>query len=1039
MVSIAIIDKIGLCYDGDTLSKSGLGGSESAVILMANELSKIGFDVTVFNNCNDSSHSKSGIFNKVKYIDNSDAYNYTGNFDIVIVSRTVEPFYNKTLYPFIVNSSIRILWMHDTFCWGDNLIEELVLSGDIHWIFTLSDFHTSYILNCDHGKRRNYEVLKRHVFQTRNGAVCHIPEVDLSKKDINHFVYNASVTKGLLPLLENIWPSVKSNIPDAKLTVIGGYYRFRENSEPDIQEKQLKQLISSHEFNKLSVTFTDVIPQYQIAEILANAGFMIYPGIFPETFGISSLESLLYNTPIITTRFGALEETAIENACYLLDYAIEPNSLFTDINKEQQCNKFIELVLHAYSNRYLYQQKQNYCSIIQDISGWDTIALQWKQFFYKILGKFLSVDEYRKVKRINEKVARVFGRVNHMPFINQYSSSGNQLPIKIISTLKNSQAYIDKCILSVVQQDYDNYQHIIIDDKSTDNSLNKIWEIINSLPEYIQDKITVITNTESVGALCNQVSAIRSLNDDDIIMILDGDDWLVNNNSIFHYYNDLYQTGIEFTYGSCWSLADNIPLIAQDYPLNIKNNKKYRSHLFNWNIPYTHLRTFKKYLINDISDDSFKDNDVWYKAGGDAALFYELIERVNPNNIKANKEIMYNYNDLNPLNDYKINSIEQNKNSEKIINQSKKNELFSVVIPTMWRATDIFLQSLTSLINEDLVGEIIIINNDNKKTPTIDILNHDKIVILDFDKNIFVNPAWNIGVKTSKYDNICLLNDDLLFDTTLFKKILPYMNCNSGVIGLNPGLEQFNQPIIDNDDISIDEWNQTHTFGFGCLMFIYKPNWIVIPNELKIYYGDNFIFDNALRQNKSNYIISNLKFETLYAQTTADKSITEGMLDKEHEIYNKLMNQSSINSESNNISGSKILIAIPHKKYIEPTTMESIWFLKNANTDCEIDFQYFYGYTRTQIKNLIASWYTFYDYIVLLKRNVVFSKNILDNLGDYDIIYYDNFDIVIFKTRVFSEILSYPYFEEDISETLEFNKLLDRSFKNHASIKQGKL
>ena len=54
--------------------------------------------------------------------------------------------------------------MHDTFCDGDNLIEDLVLSGKIDKIFTLSDWHTTYITNCDHGKRRNFETLKNFIF-----------------------------------------------------------------------------------------------------------------------------------------------------------------------------------------------------------------------------------------------------------------------------------------------------------------------------------------------------------------------------------------------------------------------------------------------------------------------------------------------------------------------------------------------------------------------------------------------------------------------------------------------------------------------------------------------------------------------------------------------------------------------------------------------------------------------------------------------------------------------------------------------------------
>ena len=48
-LKVAFIDILGLRYDGDTLTKRGLGGSESAVILMSRELCRLGFDVTVFN------------------------------------------------------------------------------------------------------------------------------------------------------------------------------------------------------------------------------------------------------------------------------------------------------------------------------------------------------------------------------------------------------------------------------------------------------------------------------------------------------------------------------------------------------------------------------------------------------------------------------------------------------------------------------------------------------------------------------------------------------------------------------------------------------------------------------------------------------------------------------------------------------------------------------------------------------------------------------------------------------------------------------
>ena len=687
---IAIIDKLGLCYDGETLSKQGLGGSESAVILMAKNLKEIGFDVTVFNNCKDGSISKPGVYEGVRYIDNADAKSHSETYDIAIVSRTVVPFIsNEKMYldwPFVHKAKKRILWLHDTFIEGDNLLEDLVVSGKIDHVFTLSDWHTSYILTCAHGKKRNYEVLKKKVFQTRNGAVCHIPEVDLRKKDPNHFVYNASATKGMLPLVNDIWPEIKKRLPQARLSIIGGYYRFREGAAPDAQENTVEQLSNRQDLKDLGVTFTGVIPQHEIAEILANAWMMLYPGAFPETFGISSLESLLYKTPLMTTRFGALEETAVDLACYHIDYAIEPNSLFPHINKEQQVQKFLQAFFAAYSTPYLHQQKQNYCDVVKDVAGWDTVALQWKQFFYSIMGEFLPANEYRKVTRINDKVSRIFGRTGNMPVQKEYRSFGREKPITIISPFWNAANYIEKNIRSVAAQDYDNYFHILIDDCSDDDSYRIANETINSLPSHLQDKFLLIHNEKNFGCIYNQLSTISEMADgEDIIMLLDGDDWLVNNNTIFQYYNDLYSQGYEFTYGSMWSVVDNIPLIAQEYPIEVKKNKTYRSHHFNWKIPYTHLRTCLGKHFETLDTDKFKVNDEWMKSGADNPLFYELIEQIEPDKIYCNREIVCNYNDANPLNDYKIRGEEQNKNASKSYakkdNDTVKKKIL-VAIPT---------------------------------------------------------------------------------------------------------------------------------------------------------------------------------------------------------------------------------------------------------------------------------------------------------------------------------------------------------------------
>ena len=66
MKTIAIIDIIGIPYDGTTVYNEGLGGSESAVTFISKELARLGFSVTVFNNC-DMDHASPGVYDDVTY------------------------------------------------------------------------------------------------------------------------------------------------------------------------------------------------------------------------------------------------------------------------------------------------------------------------------------------------------------------------------------------------------------------------------------------------------------------------------------------------------------------------------------------------------------------------------------------------------------------------------------------------------------------------------------------------------------------------------------------------------------------------------------------------------------------------------------------------------------------------------------------------------------------------------------------------------------------------------------------------------------
>jgi glycosyltransferase involved in cell wall biosynthesis len=904
MMKIAIIDIIGLPYDGTTVHNQGLGGSESAVTFMAEELAQLKFDVTVFNNCN-IDHARPGLYNNVTYRPVSDLAQ-DHDFDIVISSRTIIPFAEPGRYPelgdnramplqlydlynrIVSRAKMRVLWMHDTFCLGDNMIEELAVSNRITDIFTLSDFHLTYVANCHHGRRRNFEVLKNRLFITRNGARCYNNQVNISSKDPNLFVYNASVTKGMIPLVNNIWPIVKANIPTARLKVIGGYYRFSASSGPDAQEQDWRRMVADPRYAELGIEFTGVIPQRDIGDILSQAYMMIYPAAFPETFGISSLESLLYNTPVATCRFGALEEVVPELAGYHLDYAIEPNSLFTDIDRTQQAHRFAAMVVQAHRNTYLHQQKQYYCNAVKDIAGWDSVALQWKQHFYKKTGQYLDRDEYRQVSRINKKVHRVWGRrfTNTVEF--EHYKTGTEQPIAVVSTFYNCAAYIGRFVKSIACQDYDNYTVYMVNDASTDNTSREIAAVLHELPKDIRSKFKLVDNQVNVGAVANQVSIFRSLADSDaIVMIVDGDDTLVNDNTIFSYYNSVYDGTTDFTYGSCWSVVDNIPLISQPYPDSVRQNRTYRQHHFNWILPYTHLRTFRAGLINSIPDSAFQDDTgQWYRAGGDGSTFYNLIEAADPDRVKCLQQVVYNYNDASPINDYKVNGEEQNRNARQIVSRGRPG-LYSIIVPTMWRVPVQFVAFVDALCQHARVGEVIIINNDNTQTPD-NLPTSSKIKMLDYGRNIYVNPAWNVGVAESQFDKLCIVNDDVVFSLEILERLDSLLTPEAGVFGLCPGVADFAQPPVTTGTIDIVPWTGQHTYGFGCLMFVHKKSWQSIPPGLDIYYGDNYIFDLQLARKKTNYLITNMIFKSQFAATTSDTTITGGFLEKETVVYNRI-------------------------------------------------------------------------------------------------------------------------------------------------------
>jgi hypothetical protein len=153
----------------------------------------------------------------------------------------------------------------------------------------------------------------------------------------------------------------------------------------------------------------------------------------------------------------------------------------------------------------------------------------------------------------------------------------------------------------------------------------------------------------------------------------------------------------------------------------------------------------------------------------------------------------------------------------------------------MWKSEKT-KQLVNSLVDCDLVGEVIIIDNNPGWQQ---IKAKRKTFIMEMETNIYVNRAWNMGVKLSKYKNIAILNDDILIDTNVFLFLKDKL-ADCGIVGMcweNYNLKQSTNMILT--DIL------ERPYGYGCAMFINKDNYVKIPSELKIACGDDYLIKFA--------------------------------------------------------------------------------------------------------------------------------------------------------------------------------------------------
>lgn len=214
--------------------------------------------------------------------------------------------------------------------------------------------------------------------------------------------------------------------------------------------------------------------------------------------------------------------------------------------------------------------------------------------------------------------------------------------IKVVSCFWNAGKYIEFCINSLMNQKDKDFEVYFIDDMSEDNSSDIIKKLTGFDPRF-----HLIKNTEKKYKLKNLDELISTFKDEDIIIELDGDDFLLSNETISdikNVYND----------GNIW-LTNGSFIFSNGSPgFSLKGNPKtIRRDVFR----FSHLRTWKVFLWKSIPKKYFTDEDgSYFKSAADAAYCIPLLELSGEKHYRFLERKYYVYNGDSPYNDHKPKS-----------------------------------------------------------------------------------------------------------------------------------------------------------------------------------------------------------------------------------------------------------------------------------------------------------------------------------------------------------------------------------------------
>lgn len=209
----------------------------------------------------------------------------------------------------------------------------------------------------------------------------------------------------------------------------------------------------------------------------------------------------------------------------------------------------------------------------------------------------------------------------------------------IIIPSYNNECYVEKNLRSVFSQNYDNFRVIYIEDNSNDETLKQVGLLLAELDTKKQTSL--VHNTENQGGLANIYNAAHTCLDHEIVILLDGDDFLAHEN-VLKRLNEIYANpDVWLTYGNHLVYPSYLP-------------EKNTTQIDRTRFTPPPLRTFYAALFKEINTQDLIYRGKFYPMAWDLALMLPMIEMAK-DHAQFIEETFYLSNHANPLFDLRIN------------------------------------------------------------------------------------------------------------------------------------------------------------------------------------------------------------------------------------------------------------------------------------------------------------------------------------------------------------------------------------------------